>query len=381
MLAQRSRENCLAFARSRWHTYCCDSDTMITKLSNTLLGLSALFACACAGSHGATADAGTGTDSGLGVDAGFVVDSGTGSDAGMPVDASTIGFCERAMDVAVDPCVDVDCAPGGPTLYFWDGVECALWPYCAQCVGEDCSQLTTLELCQNLHSTCLSVLCEATGGYFRAELAYCGNFECGHPGPNICESPTSACDCGIGKVFDATLGCVESAGCGPEDLCRATHGDWRLVVIDSCGNETMQPAVDYTCDCGDKFVFNEERGCEAPSIDVCLSPSSEEYCARSGGSWGEGCNVQCGQHLDCDCIDCFSCACGPEEVFDISRGGCVRDPMCSSRARIYDECANSRYEGRLCEEGYGCCQGGAGGPGHCEQAQCSSFGICGPPRP
>lgn len=345
-------------------------------------GVLLLFlASACAGSH-ETIDEDAGHAS---LDLGTLLDlstpcndMGAGACDGSVDSGSPPLECNSAMNVTPDPCQDLDCAPGEPPRYFWDGRECALWPACTACTGSDCGRLTTLDACTAAHSSCLSVLCEATGGFYRAERAYCGNFVCGRQGPQICDDATSACDCGFGKVFDANLGCMPSSTCDAEDLCLATHGTWREASFDPCGNEIDIPPDGPTCDCGGApFVFDATLGCTPALIDSCVGPTNEQYCARTGGSWIEGCPQACGDVLPCDCVGCAGCLCGRYESFDPARGGCVRDEICPVRGQPYDQCRDDSE----CLTGLACCIGGATVQGQCEPARCSPDGFCGPPRP
>lgn len=332
-----------------------------------------LFGSACAGSHQTTdVDAGAGP-----IDLGSSPDLGHGLDLGT-IDSGSSRSCYIAMDVAPDPCTDIDCAPGEPRRYFWDGYECAAWPLCTSCVGADCGLLNSLEGCEAAHSSCSSVLCEATGGYFRAEQQYCGNFVCGHAGPRNCVVPTPACDCGLGKIYDDDLGCVESIECGAEDLCAATHGTWRVASFDACGVEIDLPAAAPTCDCGSGFIFDTMNGCTPALIDICVGPTMEDVCRRSSGSWIEGCASVCGTApLLCDCDDCYSCQCPRYHSFDYARGGCVRDESCEVRGQTSSECDSDAQ----CLAGLACCAGGASIQGHCEAIRCDPAGACGPPRP
>ncbi|MBK8169131.1 MAG: hypothetical protein IPK60_02150 [Sandaracinaceae bacterium] len=334
-----------------------------------------LFA-GCADSHGSVnaTDLGpSGLDGGSSIDANLLFDQGA--------DSGAAPACGRPMDVQADPCVDVDCAPDAPTQYFWNGDECAPWPDCTSCTGSDCDAFMTLDQCHARYDLCTSVRCEASGGFFRAEHAYCGNFVCGHAADMNCEVGAAACDCGLGKIFEEGVGCVASADCGRADLCVATHGRWGAYSLNQCGGEAPGAPPQITCNCGAPFVFDESLGCTAPLIDLCISPSDEQYCARTGGAWVDGCPQACGETFDCACAGCMGCRCGRLEVFDSARGGCVRDASCSVGVRSGGNCGSGTIDDARCETGLACCSGGASSDGHCEASQCSSFGACGPPRP
>lgn len=348
-----------------------------------LVGLVVALVSACSDSHGRDNP----SDGSVPVDAVILADAT--ADASTSPDAAVVTECDVAWDVAIDPCVniDADCDPNADDVYYWNGERCARFDACTGCSGADCARLGSLEACEAAYASCESVLCAATGGFYRAEHLYCGALRCGLDTGDDCLETHGACDCGASGVFDPELGCLEDAApCSDAELCRATHGDWGPFCVGPCG-ELLDPGPTGgicadACLCGDGLVFDRARGgCVEPLIDLCESPSDESLCGRTGGSWVSGCAESCGLPSVCDCDDCEACNCGRLGRFDRTRGGCVRDETCPdyARANFGDACGQGALLSE-CEPGSVCCTNGIG-TSQCEAPVCSEFGPCGPPRP
>ena len=235
------------------------------------------------------------------------------------VDAFYMPSCEP-MQAETNLCFAGDCA--GPSGAYWDGAAC-VESHC-DCIGPECGIYATKAACDAAHTMCEAALCANTGGAWFRVPAWCGHFECGQPNPAFCETPTTACDCGPRRNFEAGVGCV-AATCPiaemvpPETLCAATGGTWRT---DICGHAT------------------------------------------------------CGRLSDLECVS-PGCVCDQNETFDAARG-CIPDPVCEVRV-LGESCT----ETGLCGEGSTCCaNGGASAASTCVEPMCaSSAGICGLPRP
>jgi hypothetical protein len=331
-----------------------------------------LFCASCALSHGRGDPSGApvpaeSRDGGAASDA--FVSAPEPPDASAPTDAAILDNC-APYDVRVNPCVEGDCiGEVRPSGYFWDGDRCAPFPWCTACLGEDCGRLLpTLEACRTAHSGCPSSLCEATGGLYLVE-----------------RSPDAVpCDCGLGGLFVEGEGCRE-AGYGAQDLCLATGGQWHPpgTAVTLCGGVNPAGFTDdrryesEPCECGGGLTFDLGRGCVVPDAEVCPTPSPEQLCERSGGSWGPGCAGACGTSLDCDCEDCWTCTCGRFEVFGSL--GCVRSPECSGRLFRGEYCDSASSGGLECEPLDVCCDSDLGGGRQvCRAPVCSEFGPCGP---
>jgi hypothetical protein len=290
---------------------------LVPSLSASLL---LLMGCPTSNAIDASAspdDAGT-TDVGRDVseplDA-FAVDS---PDA--PVDAFYMASC-APMQAETNLCFAGDCV--GVTGAFWNGAEC-IESNC-DCVGPECGIYATKAACDAAHTMCDAALCASTGGAWFSVPAWCGSFVCGQPNPSACETPTTACDCGVRGRFVPGVGCMTDPTCPiperiePETLCMISGGTWRT---DICGHAT----------------------CGRLSDDACVSPG---------------------------------CVCGTSETFDLGRG-CIPNPICEVRT-LGEDCT----ETGLCGGGATCCaRGGASAETTCIMPMCGSpDGICGPPVP
>ena len=280
---------------------------------------------ACGSSHERTGM--SGADGGAAPDATARRDGGAPGDAGGPIDAGALdagprGACDPE-DATAELCPEVLC--DGPGTWHWDGERC-FYADCGACRGDDCTAgALSLDECEAAHASCKPSLCRATDGRWMWWAESCGDYECGQPPPEVCESPYPGCDCGLGRSY------FEGTGCADDPRC--------------------------------------------PEFDPL---PSDVLCTTTGGTWGPFCcHTTCGVPCPAACL-ADACDCGPERNFDPARG-CIVDPVCLERAPG-DTC-----EGRArCQPGTVCCMncGGAGcvGPAVCEYPTCDddpATDICG----
>lgn len=289
----------------------------MARFASALALFASLALAGCPGAHTAS-DSDAGGDHDADTDA-AIDDHDAGpitSDAATPIDAGPRGACDP-MDARIDSCAD-QCF--GVTGAFWDGTTC-IEAHC-DCTGTECEVYPTLLDCQGAHTTCAAEMCTSTGGAWFSQPLYCGNFECGVPPPETCETPIPACDCGAYRVFDFDAGCIDGPLCElmaprtEEELCGETGGEWRP---DICGHAT----------------------CGRLSGDACIAPG---------------------------------CVCDRREIFDPERG-CVRSPSCRTRT-VGEECARDE----TCVTGAICCPGGEVAS-RCFEIHCDGTETCPPPAP
>lgn len=285
------------------------------------LGLAlALGVAACSESHGIGGD-----DAGAGTDA--ARDGGVCAcvDAAFPHDGGAPASC-AAEDARAMVCPGAIC--DGLDAYAWDGERCVTIA-CGTCVGADCGALPrSLEACEAAHRGCEPALCRASGGEWLFWAEECEHRRCGQPGLAICEVGMPVCDCGVGRSFDPTLGCVDDPSCGevdplpPDALCASTGGTWTegICCPTRCGRFCDAECLAPACVCGELEIFDPVRGC----IDA-----AECRGARSvGETCGEG--VRCADGLLC-CQRCGGAGCDPVQT-------CLA-PVCDDDPTI-DECGN-----------------------------------------
>lgn len=260
------------------------------------------------------------------VDAGAAsLDSGaTLADAARPDASLDLASCDPA-DALVPACGPVCDGYRGA---FWNGSECV--DVSCACDGADCDALyPDARACEAAHARCIPAVCRATGGIWHPERAFCGSFECGHPAAEICLVGGPACDCGIGKRFDTATGCHDDTACGVVDLCLATGG-----ASDSCNTTCGAPCPPpdpsdrrFGCNCGLGRTFDATSGCVSdPSCVV----TDEALCAATGGSWSASCCPStCGRPCAAACAG-SACECGWREVWEPGRG-CVESSACDQR--------------------------------------------------
>ncbi len=194
-------------------------------------------------------------------DAGSRPDSG--ADAGGVSDAGVRTACS-ADDAIAALCPELLC--DGIPRWYWNGDDC-FWIDCGACEGTDCDRgAGSREACLAEHSTCEPALCRATSGSWLWWAQECGHYECGHAPPANCEVGFAVCDCGVNRVFEPGIGCVDR--CGeidplPRDvMCRTTGGTWGSFCCDSvCGQPCVLACAADACDCGPGRVFDVARGC------------------------------------------------------------------------------------------------------------------------
>ena len=237
-----------------------------------------------------------------------------------PLDAFYMATC-APMQAETNLCFAGECL--GVTGAFWNGSECV--ESRCDCIGPECGIYATKAACDAAHTTCQAALCTSTGGAWFRVPAWCGDFVCGRPNQSPCDTPTTACDCGVRGRFVDGVGCMTDTKCpiseliDPQQLCGITGGEWQLGI---CGHAT---------------------------------------CGRLSG------------------LDCASpgCVCGVNETFDLGRG-CIPNPLCEVRV-LGESCT----ETQLCGDGTTCCaNGGASTEASCVAPMCSTPDeICGPARP
>ncbi len=283
---------------------------------------------ACGDSHGrsdgggadASVDAG-----GDGLDAGSV-DAGradAGADAGSDPDAGTATACDaQRADAQVCPAALCD----GPDLWYWSGDHCFSIT-CGACMGEDCgSGAETESACMAAHASCQPALCQTSGGTWMWWAEECGHYVCGEPAPVDCLVGYPVCDCGPGRRFDTSTGCVDDTSCPvvdplPNDaLCASTGGTWDAICCNTvCGQPCDLACAEMACDCGPMRSFDPVRGC----ID----------------------DVRCHERLEGEtCTEASRCEAGTICCMHCGGAGCTGDPTCQAPAcdngPDYDACGN-----------------------------------------
>lgn len=243
------------------------------------------------------------------------VDAGrrdAGRDLGSLFDGSVAPSC-APQDAREIICPSFVCDDVG--AWYWSGDRCE-YMACGACEGTDCGAGALTEgQCVGVHASCVPSLCRATSGDWLFWARECGHFVCGSPVPAICEVGFPVCDCGLTRVFDPLLGCVEGM-CGEIDplahdiLCTSTGGNWDAICCDTvCGQRCELPCAAPACDCGPMRVFDPVRGC----IEAVRC-----FERRAGETCGPGARCETGT------ICCQSCG----------GAGCFGDPIC--RAPVCD---------------------------------------------
>jgi hypothetical protein len=173
------------------------------------------------------------------------------------------------------------------------------------------------------------ILCEDTGGVWDPES--CGHYTCGEP-PD-CAAIIPGCNCGTGKVFDGGQGCIAWDGCeelvDKPTLCVETGGEWLELTCGDwfCGEAPTCKAIIPGCNCGEGRVYDNSQGC-IPS-DECNKPDGKEgLCLDTGGEWKPN---SCGDWVCGQAPICLAlmpgCNCGEGKNFDPVKG-CIEDPKC-----------------------------------------------------
>jgi hypothetical protein len=223
-------------------------------------------------------------------------------------------------------CPDSLC-DGRPSWY-WNGDSCVMID-CGACAGSDCASAAFFSEseCMAAHAGCEATLCRASGGTWVWWAPECAHYECGHPVIRECYARQPVCDCGPYRNFEPAIGCVDADCPDPEpatreQLCRATSGIWSDICCDTvCGAPCDALCDAYACDCGIGREFETTRGCvdtarcherlpgEACS-GVSRCQSGTICCQHCGGAgcWGEP--------------TCDAPHCPPDEGFD-ECGNCL----------------------------------------------------------
>ncbi len=285
----------------------------------------------------------------------------------------------KAMPVADDMCVD--CFAEMFLGTFWTGMECFdLWG--CDCMGDGCGRaFTSMEECEAVQQACPAPLCIGTGGtwYPAAGCGPCGHYECGIAPMDACCD--EGCDCGPGRSFDPSSGCVDDPGCTAQQSCQATGGTWHPIEECMCeyvcGEQILCSDCMEACDCGTFRVFDERDGCLFDS-ERCGEADSVALCQGTGGRWavGEGCgDFACGIPNLIDPCVMPGCDCGRWKNFQTGVG-CVPDPLCVMPGEG-DACQGSGAYGN-CRPGLVCCDGCGMPPGcpMCEQPCCGDAPWC-----
>lgn len=272
------------------------------------LALSGATACLAGCPTNSSLDVGSSTNEAGPNDAGS--DASTPPDAfafdapDAPIDAFYMPSCEP-MRADTDLCFAGDCV--GVTGAFWNGAEC-VESHC-DCTGPECGIYATKAACDAAHTMCDAALCESTGGAWFRVPAWCGHFICGRPNPAICDTATTACDCGPRGRFVPGMGCMPDATCPiperiePEPLCTLTGGTWRLDICGhaTCGRLSPLDCVAPGCVCPENSTFDEARGC-LPN-PICEVRELGEDCSATGlCGGGSACCTRGGASAETTCI-------------------------------------------------------------------------------
>lgn len=215
-------------------------------------------------------------DAEIGHDAGWP-DAGDGG-TGAPCDAddATGAICGTVCD--------------GPDSWYWNGDDCFRIE-CGACRGADCGRgQFSREACMSEHAGCEAAQCRTSGGSWQWWAEECDHFACGAPTPAICEVGRPVCDCGPFGNFVPGVGCVDDGSCPipepwpREAICTASGGSWDAICCDTvCGVPCDLFCAAQACDCGPGKIFEETRGCVEATR--CYEPALHEPCegeARCG---------------------------------------------------------------------------------------------------
>lgn len=236
-----------------------------------------MLSVGCGKSHGSE-DAGTedgGRDAATDVP-GLDASLDGGSDAGFDAAVAT---CD-ALDARPISCPDFICDE--PDRWYWNGDECRPIA-CGACEGEDCERgMFSREACEIAHAECDATLCRETDGEWMWWVQECGHRICGLPTLADCVIGTPVCNCGPTATFVPGMGCMpdecpEIDPLPPEDLCASTGGEWGGFCCHSvCGERCADACVNPACHCPALQVFDAALGC----IDSarCYDRSAGETC-------------------------------------------------------------------------------------------------------
>jgi hypothetical protein len=288
--------------------------------------------------------------------------------------------------VATSACRECIIDPGRPGV-FWDGRSCFELIGCG-CEGPDCDRgFSSLDECAAVHAACDGATCAATGGIWVPAAAGACGFRCGRFEPFACESPFASCRCPPGETLVSGEGCRPDAGCGPEDLCRATNGTWHPesecpTCPFYCGSPRgdCYDACTAMCDCGPHRNWVEGRGCVRD--EACGPVDREAVCRATGGTWraevpGWSCgDYECGIPQVMEPCTEPACDCGRLSRFD-REVGCVLDAACFFRTESWP-CLGHGDPGTHCREGLVCCMmsGWEPGAGSCRTPCCEGAAGC-----